>query len=165
VVSSRGIFKQRRNIISTATAKVTFSQDEVDIRALIEAAHQVHHDKDAAAIVARYAPGAPIFNLAPPLVHHGVDHQEKQAWLDSCEGPIDLESRDFHITLSGDFAFAHGFYRMSGTPKAAGRPISFWMRETLGQQREAGVWKIVHEHASMPFYMDDGLRPAFDLQP
>ena len=65
-------------MMSMATGKAAFSQDEVDIRALIEAAHQVHRDKDAAAIVARYAPGAPIFNLAPPLVHHGVDLQEKQ---------------------------------------------------------------------------------------
>jgi hypothetical protein len=74
--------------MSTASGKAAFSQDEADIRALIEAAHQVHHDKDAAAIVARYTPGAPIFNLAPPLVHRGVDLQEKQAWLDSWEGPI-----------------------------------------------------------------------------
>jgi ketosteroid isomerase-like protein len=151
--------------MSTATGKAAVSQDESDIRALIEAAHQAHHDKDAAAIVARYAPGARIFNLAPPLVHQGVNFQEKQAWLDSWEGPIDLESRDFHITVSGDFAFAHGFYRMSGAPKAAGRPISFWMRETLGLEREAGTWKIVHEHTSVPFYMDGSLRPAFDLEP
>jgi ketosteroid isomerase-like protein len=148
-----------------ATGKAAFSQDEVDILRLIEAAHQVLRDKDAAAIVARYAPGAPIFNLVPPLVHHGVDLQEKQAWLDSWEGSIELESRDFHITVSGHLAFAHGFYRLSGTPKAAGRPISFWMRETLGLQREASAWKIVHEHTSAPFYMDGGLRPAFDLQP
>ena len=151
--------------MSTATSKAPFSQDEVDIRAVIEAARQVHHDKDAAAIVARSAPGVPIFNLAPPLVHHGVNLEEKQAWLDSWEGPIGLESRDFHITVSGDLALAHGFYHMSGTPKAGGGPISFWMRETLGLRREAGVWKIVHEHTSVPFYMDGSLRPAFDLQP
>jgi ketosteroid isomerase-like protein len=151
--------------MSTATGKAPFSQDEVDIRTLIEAAHKVHHDKDAAAIVARYAPGAPIFNLAPPLVHRGVDLQEKQVWLDSWEGSIDLEARDFQVTVSGDLALAHGFYCMSGTPKAAGRPISFWMRETLGLQRQAGAWRIVHEHTSVPFYMDGSLRPAFDLQP
>lgn len=151
--------------MSTATGKAQFSKDEADIRALIEAARQAHHDKDATAIVARYAPDAAIFNLAPPLSHHGVDLQEKQAWLDTWEGPIDLDSRDFHITVSGDFAFAHGFYRMSGTPKAAGRPISFWMRETVGLHRDAGAWKIVHEHTSVPFYMDGSLRPAFDLQP
>jgi hypothetical protein len=37
--------------MSTATGKAAFSQDEADILALIEAAHQVHHDKDAATIV------------------------------------------------------------------------------------------------------------------
>jgi hypothetical protein len=34
-----------RNIMSTATEKAAVSQDESDIRTLIEAAHQVHHDK------------------------------------------------------------------------------------------------------------------------
>jgi hypothetical protein len=38
--------------MSVATGKAAFSQDEVDIRALIEAAHQVLRVKDAAAIVA-----------------------------------------------------------------------------------------------------------------
>jgi len=51
--------------MSTATGKVAFSQTK-PTSARIEAAHQVHRDKDAAAIVARYAPGAPIFSLAPP---------------------------------------------------------------------------------------------------
>lgn len=141
------------------------SKDEIAIRALVDAIHKAHHNKDAAAIVAPYAHDAAIFSLAPPLSYRGVDRQEKQAWLDTWEGPVELESRDFKITVSGDFAFCHGFYRLSGTPKAAGRPISFWMRVTVCLQREGGRWRIVHEHESVPFYMDGSLRPAFDLEP
>jgi len=58
-----------------------------------------------------------------------------------------------------------GYTRMSGTPKAAGRPISFWLRDTICLNRGNGAWKIVHLHSSVPFYMDGSLRPAFDLQP
>jgi len=54
---------------------------------------------------------------------------------------------------------------MSGTPKAAGRPISFWMRATMCFERIDGAWRFVHEHTSVPFYMDGSLRPAFDLLP
>ncbi len=37
-----------------------------------------------------------------------------------------------------------GYTRMSGTPKAAGRPISFWLRDTICLNRGNGAWKIVH---------------------
>ena len=57
------------------------------IRDILEARHRAHHTKDATAIAAPYATEAVIFNLAPPLVHHGVDLNEKQAWLDTWEGP------------------------------------------------------------------------------
>jgi ketosteroid isomerase-like protein len=151
--------------MSTAIVKGNYSEDEADIRTLIETVHKAHHSKDAAAIVEPYAPGASVFSLAPPLSHIGMDLEEKKAWLDTWEGPIDLESRDFKIVVSGDFAFCHGFYRHSGTPKAAGRTISFWMRATVCLDRDGGAGRIVHEHTSVPFYMDGSLRPAFDLKP
>jgi ketosteroid isomerase-like protein len=148
-----------------ATPKKQFSRDEAEILALIEAVHQAHHNKDAAAIAAPYVREAAIFDLAPPLFHPGVDIQQKKAWLDTWDGPIERESRDLNITVSGDFAFCHGFYRMGGTSKAAGRPISFWMRATVCLLRDKDAWRIVHEHTSVPFYMDGSLRPAFDLEP
>ena len=152
-------------MMSTATLQPQSSKEEADIRALVESIHTAHHNKDAAAIVAPYAQDAVVCDLAPPLSHRGMDLQSKRAWLDTWEGPIDRESRDLNITVSGDFAFCHGFYRLSGTPKAAGRPISFWMRATVYLHRDGGAWRIVHEHTSVPFYMDGSLRPAFDLQP
>jgi ketosteroid isomerase-like protein len=39
------------------------------------------------------------------------------------------------------------------------------MRETLCLAREGDGWTIVHEHTSVPFYMDGSNRPAFDLEP
>src|ERR1700738_541888 len=151
--------------MSTATLRPQSSKEEADIRALIASIHKAHHDRNAAAIVAPYAQEAAVFNLAPPLSHRGADLQEKQAWLDTWEGPIDYESRDLNITVSGDFAFGYGFYRLSGTPKAAGRPISFWMRATGCLRGEGGAWRIAHEHTWVLFYMYDSLRPAFALQP
>jgi ketosteroid isomerase-like protein len=147
------------------TGNAPISQDESDIRALIARMPKALYSKDAAAFVAQYTPDAAVCNLAPPLVHHGVKLEEKQAWFDTWDGPIELEARDFQVAVSGDLAFCHGFYRMSGTPTAAGRPISFWMRETLCVRRDTDGWRIVHEHTSVPFYMDGGLRPAFDLNP
>jgi PhnB protein len=39
------------------------------------------------------------------------------------------------------------------------------MRVTLYVHRDGRAWRIIHEHTSVPFYMDGSLRPAFDLQP
>ena len=151
--------------MSTATLNVQVSQDEAAILAVIADLHKAHQDKDAGAITAPFAADAAVFDLSPPLVHRGVRAREKQAWLDTWETAIELEPRDLKITVSGDSAFCFGFVRMSGTPKAAGRPISFWMRATMCLERRGGGWQIVHEHTSVPFYMDGSLRPAFDLNP
>jgi ketosteroid isomerase-like protein len=151
--------------LQTPVNRPPVTKDEVDILALLETRRQAHRDKDGAAIAVLYSPDAAYFSLAPPLTHHGVDPQEKQAWLDSWETPVEIESRDFNLTVSGDFAFGHGFLRLSGTKRGAEGKVDFWMRSTLCFQRQRGGWQIIHDHASVPFYMDGSLRPAFDLQP
>jgi len=140
------------------------STDEAAIRALIESGNQAHHRRDAAAIAAPYAKDARIFDLAPPLSHHGLDRKELEAWLDTWVGPVDRDSRDFDIAISGDLAFGHGFYRISAESKAGGHAV-FWFRATLCLQRSAGEWRIVHEHTSVPFRMDGSFLAATDLEP
>jgi ketosteroid isomerase-like protein len=141
------------------------STDEARILAVLATLVQANHHKNAALFAAQFAPGAAIFNLAPPLVHHGVDVEEKQRWMDSWATPVGLETRDFEVTVSGDLAVCHGYMRLRGTKRGAEGAVDFWMRETLCLERAEGAWRIVHEHTSVPFYMDGTLRPAFDLQP
>ena len=140
-------------------------RDELEIRIIVDSIHKAHHDKDAAAIAAPYLPDAAVFNLAPPLMHTGVDVEEKRRWLASWSTPIELESRDVEITISGDLALWNGFLRLQGTKIGPEGTVDFWMRETLCFKRQGGSWRIVHEHTSVPFYMDGSLRPAFDLKP
>ena len=153
--------------MSSATLNVSVSQsaDEAAILAIVETLRESHHDKNVALFAAQFAGNAAIYNLAPPLVHRGVDLEEKQDWFDSWATPVDLEAREFKVTVSGDFAFCHGYMNMRGTKKGADDGVDFWMRETLCLERRAGRWQIVHEHTSVPFYMDGSLRPAFDLRP
>lgn len=141
------------------------TRDESKIREMLESMHRAHHGKDAVGITAPYAEDAEVFNLAPPLAHHGRDRQQTQSWLDTWATPIEIRAHDLEITVTGDFAFAHGFLHMHGTKKGAENPVDFWMRETLCFERRRGNWQIVHEHTSVPFYMDATARPAFDLQP
>ncbi len=149
-----------------ATAMMVHTtQDKADVLELIAGMAKARYDKNAGAIAAPYAHDAAIFNLAPPLVHRGIDLAETQAWLDTWEGPITIEPREFVVTVSGDMAFAQGYMRMQGRKKSADHDVNFWMRETLCLERTSDGWRIVHEHTSVPFYMDASTRPAFDLVP
>ena len=147
-------------ILTDATAK-----NEAAIGLVIEAIIKAHHDKDAAAIAAPYAADAVLYDLAPPLRHLGHDLKDVQAWLDTWEGPIENEARDFSFTIIGDLALGHGYFRMAGLKKGAEGRVSFWMRATMVLRRRENGWRIVHEHTSVPFYMDGSQRPAFDLEP
>src|SRR4029077_2377745 len=111
--------------MSTATVKGQSSREEADIRALLDTIEKAHHNKDAAAIVAPYAQDAVVCDLAPPLSHRGMDLQAKQAWLDSWDGPIERESRDLNITVTGDFAFCHCFYRLWRNSQGGGPADQF----------------------------------------
>jgi ketosteroid isomerase-like protein len=151
--------------MATAASINNTEQDKSAVLDLIEDMVKARYDKNPRAIAASYTPDAFIFNLAPPLVHRGIDIAETQAWVDSWDGPIEIEPRDFHVTVSGDTAFCHGYMRLAGSKKGVDQRVSFWMRETLCLSRQADSWRIIHEHTSVPFYMDGSLRPAFDLNP
>jgi ketosteroid isomerase-like protein len=138
--------------------------EKAAIEAVLEAVSQAHRDKDAVAIGARFAPNAVIFDLSPPLAHR-LDVPGLAAWLDGWEGPVDQELRDLDITVGGELAFCHALCKVSATTKSGGERAEWWQRVTVCLSRMGDGWKIVHEHTSVPFYMDGSSRAAIDLQP
>jgi ketosteroid isomerase-like protein len=135
---------------------------EADIRAVIETRRRALHDRDAAAFLATYAPGAEIYDLAPPLAH-GLDPDGVAAWLASWDGPVGNETAGVTLTLSGPFAVAHGLERLTGSQ--GGEPRDIWLRFTLVLERLPEGWRIVHEHTSVPFRKGRQLLAATDLTP
>jgi ketosteroid isomerase-like protein len=148
----------------TTLTQQTPSSDEEDIRALLETVVKALHDKDAGAVVAQFDPSAVIFDLAPPLSHR-VDQQGWADWFDTWEGPVDRKSRDLAFTVMGDLALVHGLYHESATSKDDDQPAGWWMRVTVALRKDAGRWKIIHEHTSVPYHMDGSFRAATDLEP
>ncbi|MGB8477916.1 MAG: nuclear transport factor 2 family protein [Acidobacteriaceae bacterium] len=151
--------------MSTAVLQDQVTKEKAEILAVIDGMKKARHDKNVHALAAPYRADAAIFSLAPPLVHRGIDMAEMEAWLDTWDGPIEITPQDFEVHVAGEIAYCHGYMRMDGLKKGADTPVSFWMRETLCLERDGGEWHIVHEHTSVPFYMDGSLRPAFDLKP
>lgn len=100
--------------MSTATLIDTTQRDKAAVLELIAGMAKARYEKNAQAIAAPYASDAAIYNLAPPLIHHGIDLAETQAWLDTWDGPITIEPRDFGVTIAGDTAFCFGYMRLEG---------------------------------------------------
>jgi ketosteroid isomerase-like protein len=152
-----------RQITIIGRTTMTTDADKTAIRAVVTAIHKGLRDGDAAAVTAHYVSDAMVFDLAPPL-SHTVDRAAVAAWLGTWKGPVERQARELGITVSGDLALWHGYFRTTATTTAGDHAV-WWERATLAFRREPGSWRVVHEHTSVPFYMDGSFRAAVDLEP
>jgi uncharacterized protein (TIGR02246 family) len=142
------------------------ASDQTQIRQLIDTWVQAIRSKDVNRVMSHYAPDIVAFDLAPPLQYRGADayRQNLEAWFPTFRGPIGYEIRDLSIAGSDDVAFCHSFNRITGT-RTDDEKTDVWVRATVCCRKSDGKWKIVHEHQSVPFYMDGTYRAAVDLTP
>lgn len=147
------------NITETVT-------DTEQILAVLDEMHDAIGAGDAARALATCAPGAVVFDLAPPLVQRAGAHDEAVAaladWIASFAAPPRLAHREPTVHVDGDVAFVHTLTTLSGTK---GGEFTLWFRSTFGLRRTEGRWLIVHQHESVPFHMDGSFRAAVELQP
>jgi ketosteroid isomerase-like protein len=120
--------------------------------------------KDAKRVMSCYAPDSIHFSLAPPLRSAPVGAADLESWFATWEGPIGIEAKDLRIMTDGEIAMATSLIRMTGV-KTDGEMVDLWYRATLGLRKIDGRWKFVHEHESVPFYMDGSYKAAIDLVP
>ena len=105
------------------------------------------------------------FDLAPPLQHKADDIRKGlKEWFSTFHGPVEFEVRDLTVTTSGDAAFCRSLNHLMGD-RTSGERTDVWVRATIGFERIKGAWKVVHEHVSVPFYMDGSYRASVDLKP
>ena len=134
-----------------------------EVETILQQLIAAHAARDADAIVGLYAPNAVIYDLSPPLGRRGINRDIISSWLSSWDGPIRIDARDVELTISGDLAFSSGLNRMRG--RQNGEDQDVWFRTTMCLRKIDGHWQIVHEHSSVPFYMDGSDRAALDLEP
>ena len=144
----------------------TATQNETQIRELMTGWETGMRTKDAARLVARFAPEIVQFTLAPPLSQADAgDPSGLERWFSTFDGPISYEVRDLAITAGEDVAFCHSLNRLSATPHGSPEGFELWTRSTVGLRKIDGRWRITHEHTSTPFYMDGSFKAATDLKP
>jgi ketosteroid isomerase-like protein len=142
-------------------------QDVRTVRDIVRDRVDAMRNGDAPTICSAYAPGAVVFNLAPPLRQPDGSAQDvaaQQAWFDDKGGSVWIEMRDVDVRVAGDLAVVTALESMGSRPGAP-EQFTLWYRTTLVYARGPQGWLIVHEHSSTPFHMDGSLRAAVDLQP
>jgi uncharacterized protein (TIGR02246 family) len=148
------------------TAESSKPTDEAEIRAVVDGWVKAISAKDIDAVMSHYAADIVTFDLAPPLQYTGVDALKKslEAWFPTFRGPVGYEIRNLCIIAGDDVAFCRSLNRISGA-RTDGEDTSVWVRATVGLRKIDGKWSIVHEHLSVPFYMDGSYRAAVGLKP
>jgi ketosteroid isomerase-like protein len=143
------------------------SNDQTEIRAVIEGRADTLQTGDVKALLAYYAPQVVQFSLAPPLRQKtdAQDPEPMERWLATFEAPPKREVTELEITVGGDVAYATSLDCLTATPKGMPDSFSLWYRTTLGLRRIDGRWLVTHEHQSVPFEMDGSFRASLDLKP
>ena len=142
------------------------TNDDAQIRAIIEDYGEGLRNKDADRCVSHYADDLVQFDLAPPLTNRGKETARKNLaeWFKTFDGPIGVEITGLTIAAGNEAAFAFCLNHISGT-NTKGEKNDHWVRISIGFQKTGGKWLVTHEHVSVPFYMDGSFKAALDLKP
>jgi uncharacterized protein (TIGR02246 family) len=143
----------------------TRTDDEAQIRALIDGQAKAIRAKDISGSVFRYAPDVLLFDVVNPLRSVGSDAARRRLadWFSAFQAPIGYELCDLSITMGEDVAFSHSLKRVSATT-TAGQTLDMWWRATVCFRKLEGQWMVTHEHASVPFDPKSG-QASLDLEP
>ena len=141
------------------------SNDEAEIKRVIERGVEAIRAKDLDGVMSMYAPDLVSFDVVPPLQYVGADVYRKH-WggaFASFPGPIDYEIAGLSIVVGSDMAFSRSFNRLSGS-MANGQKFGSWLRWTACFQKIDGKWLITHMQVSAPVDMTTG-KAVLDLKP
>ncbi|MET7771896.1 nuclear transport factor 2 family protein [Nocardia sp. NPDC005366] len=134
------------------------SDDEKQIRILIERWAAAVHAGDIAGTVADHAEDIVMFDVPPPQEGvRGIDAYRDvwPAFFDwQAQGAtFDIVSLD--IEVGGDIAFAYALL-LCGTAEDFARDPAKRLRLTFGLRRQRGRWVVIHEHHSFPLELEEG---------
>ena len=123
---------------------------EAEIRELIAQWEQAVRAEDFAGIRAHHADDFLMFDVPPPFQSRGLDaylETWKTFYLSQAR-PITFYFEEIEVTAADDVAFATAIGTCGYIEHGLKTHLKF--RLTMGFQKRAGWWLIVHEHHSIP---------------
>jgi ketosteroid isomerase-like protein len=148
------------------TSANTQTQSQTEIRALIDSWLNAVRAKDVDRIVSHYAADIVAFDAVLALQFKGVAAYKAhwQKCMTMCPpGEMVFEIGEPNIAAENDLAFCYALVRC-GVAAPSGEESASWSRMTAGYRRENGKWRVVHEHFSMPFDVENS-KVLLDLKP
>jgi uncharacterized protein (TIGR02246 family) len=136
----------------TSNPAAARSNDETQIRQLMEDWRSALANRDLDKLVQHYSPDVLFFDVIPPYQIRGVAAYRRtwEQMFPHLPPRISVQQRDVEITVGGDLAISHFITRLvdadTNENAAAG-----WVRVTVCYQRQQGAWRVIHEHVSVPF--------------
>ena len=133
------------------------TDDEAEIRALIERWAAAVHAGDPERVLANHSEDIVMFDVPPPYEGvRGIDAY-RETWppffrWQAQGASFDIVSLD--VTAGEDVAFAHALLRC-GTPQELAEQPENRLRLTLGLRKEGAEWVVTHEHHSFPHATGD----------
>jgi ketosteroid isomerase-like protein len=127
------------------------SNDEAEIRTLIERWAKAVREENRAAIRAEHDPGILMFDVPPPLLSRGLDTYMDtwELFFSSSARPVGFALHDVEVTCGQDVAFASALGRCVNID-THGQPEPLEFRLTMGLRKIDGKWRVMHEHHSLP---------------
>jgi uncharacterized protein (TIGR02246 family) len=138
------------------------TDDERQIRALLERWAEAVHAGDLDRVLADHSPDIVMFDVPPPNDGvRGIDAY-RDTWPPFFEWQAkgaSFEIVSLDVTAGEDVAYAHALLRC-GTPQELVAQPANRLRLTLGLRKEQGRWVVAHEHHSFPDTGGGDARPA-----
>ena len=132
-------------------SQVAVSNDEAEIRTLVERWAKGVREENRAAIRAAHDPGILMFDVPPPFLSRGLDAYMAtwETFFSAVEKPIAFDFHDVQVTCGQDVGFVTAVGRCVNIDTTGKRePLEF--RLTMGLRKIDGRWRIMHEHHSLP---------------
>jgi uncharacterized protein (TIGR02246 family) len=114
---------------------------------------QAVRDKDVAAFAALYAEDVQVFDMWGAWSLHGIDAWRGMAdsWFGSLgDEQVVVTWRDVQASVADALAIGHATLTYTAVSAAGQTLRTLDNRITLALRRQAGEWKIFHEHTSAP---------------
>ena len=119
------------------------SQDETEIRALVENWAAAARAKDMPGALAHHSADIVMFDVPMPVQSRGIAEYQKTWELFFAHvpgGPGSFDLTELQITAGDTVAYAHALIHVGGSVG----------RLTMGLRKQDGRWIIAHEHHSYP---------------
>ena len=137
--------------MNDAKSQPATSNDELEIRKLIEQWAKAVREENRAAIRADHAPNILMFDVPPPFLSRGLDDYMAtwEKFFSSSERSVAFAFHDVQVTCGQEVAFATAVGRCVNIDTSGKRePLEF--RLTMGLRKIDGRWRVMHEHHSLP---------------